>query len=68
VIGQIGRGKSALVKSYLWRQLVFGRQACVIDPTNKLCHGLQLAIAKSQGTRLGFEALAEVFESARVPR
>ena len=32
VIGQIGRGKSALVKSYLWRQLVFGRQACVIDP------------------------------------
>ncbi|HVM67537.1 MAG TPA: hypothetical protein VMU14_21875 [Acidimicrobiales bacterium] len=32
VIGQIGRGKSALVKSYLWRQLVFGRQAWVVDP------------------------------------
>jgi type IV secretory pathway VirB4 component len=32
VIGQIGRGKSALVKSYLWRQLVFGRQAIILDP------------------------------------
>jgi len=32
VIGQIGRGKSALVKSYLWRQLVFGRQAWIVDP------------------------------------
>lgn len=32
VIGQIGRGKSALVKSYLWRQTVFGRQAWVVDP------------------------------------
>jgi hypothetical protein len=32
VIGQIGRGKSALVKTWLWRELVFGRQAFVIDP------------------------------------
>jgi hypothetical protein len=32
VIGQIGRGKSALVKSWLWRELVFGRQAWIIDP------------------------------------
>lgn len=32
VIGQIGRGKSALVKSYLWRQSVFGRRAWVVDP------------------------------------
>ncbi|MGH9072436.1 MAG: hypothetical protein ACRDX8_15095, partial [Acidimicrobiales bacterium] len=32
VIGQIGRGKSAFVKSYLWRQSVLGRQAWVIDP------------------------------------
>ena len=32
VIGQIGRGKSSFVKSYLWRQQVFGRQAWVIDP------------------------------------
>ena len=26
VIGQIGRGKSSFVKSYLWRQAVFGRE------------------------------------------
>ena len=32
VIGQIGRGKSALVKTYVWRQLVFGRQALLLDP------------------------------------
>lgn len=32
VFGQIGRGKSALVKSYLWRQSVFGRRAWVVDP------------------------------------
>lgn len=32
VIGQIGRGKSALIKSYLWRQAVFGRRAWVVDP------------------------------------
>ena len=32
VFGQIGRGKSAFVKSYLWRQSVFGRRAWVIDP------------------------------------
>ncbi len=32
VIGQIGRGKSSFVKSYLWRQAVFGRHAWVVDP------------------------------------
>jgi type IV secretory pathway VirB4 component len=32
VIGEIGRGKSALVKTYVWRQLVFGRQALMLDP------------------------------------
>ena len=32
VFGQIGRGKSSFVKSYLWRQAVFGRSAWVIDP------------------------------------
>lgn len=32
VIGQIGRGKSSFVKSYLWRQSVLGRQAWVVDP------------------------------------
>lgn len=32
VFGQIGRGKSALVKTYLWRQAAFGRRAWVVDP------------------------------------
>jgi hypothetical protein len=32
VFGQIGRGKSAFVKTFLWRQAVFGRGAWVVDP------------------------------------
>jgi len=32
VFGQIGRGKSAFVKTFLWRQALFGRRAWVVDP------------------------------------
>jgi len=32
VMGMVGRGKSAFVKTYLWRQSVFGRRSVVIDP------------------------------------
>jgi hypothetical protein len=32
VVGQIGRGKSTFVKTFVWRQLVFGRQAWIVDP------------------------------------
>ena len=32
VVGQIGRGKSAFVKTYLWRHAAFGRRAWVVDP------------------------------------
>lgn len=32
VLGQLGRGKSALVKSYLYRQAAFGRRVVVLDP------------------------------------
>ena len=32
VVGQIGRGKSTFVKTYLWRQLAFGRNSWVLDP------------------------------------
>jgi hypothetical protein len=32
VVGQIGRGKSAFVKTFLWRSAVFGRRAWVVDP------------------------------------
>ncbi len=32
VIGQIGRGKSSLVKTLVWRSLPFGRKAVILDP------------------------------------
>jgi hypothetical protein len=32
VVGQIGRGKSTFVKTFVWRQLVFGRRAWIVDP------------------------------------
>jgi type IV secretory pathway VirB4 component len=32
VLGQIGRGKSAFVKTFVYRSLVFGRQAIMLDP------------------------------------
>ncbi len=32
VMGQLGKGKSSLVKTYLWRQGIFGRRCWVIDP------------------------------------
>jgi hypothetical protein len=32
VVGQIGRGKSTFVKTFLWRQQAFGCQAWVVDP------------------------------------
>lgn len=35
VLGQIGRGKSAFLKSYLARQQVFGRQGWILDPKSE---------------------------------
>jgi type IV secretory pathway VirB4 component len=32
IAGQVGRGKSSFVKTYLWRQQVFGRRAWIVDP------------------------------------
>jgi hypothetical protein len=32
VAGQVGRGKSSLVKTYCWRQHVFGRRLAILDP------------------------------------
>ncbi len=46
VFGQIGRGKSAFVKTYLWRQAVFGRRAWVVDPK-----GEYRALATAWGAR-----------------
>jgi type IV secretory pathway VirB4 component len=35
VIGQLGRGKSSLIKTYLHRQAIFGREAWAIDPKSE---------------------------------
>ena len=32
VIGEIGKGKSTLIKTYVSRQMVFGRRAYILDP------------------------------------
>jgi type IV secretory pathway VirB4 component len=37
VAGQLGRGKSALVKTYLHRQLRANRQAYILDPKGEYC-------------------------------
>jgi hypothetical protein len=55
VMGQIGRGKSAFVKSFVWRQRGFGRQCWVLDPKGEygpLAHALgswPLALAPGLG-------------------
>src|ERR1700683_1654379 len=43
VIGKLGQGKSALVKTLLWRMLLFGRRAFVLDVKREygpLCRAL----------------------------
>jgi len=58
VIGQIGRGKSAFVKSFLWRQLHLGRRCWVLDPKGEyaaLAHAARsepLCLAPGLGLRL----------------
>ncbi|HTT91245.1 MAG TPA: hypothetical protein VMF65_16945 [Acidimicrobiales bacterium] len=51
VFGQIGRGKSAFVKSFIWRQRTFGRQCWVLDPKGEY-EALALA-GGGQPLRLG---------------
>jgi hypothetical protein len=58
VLGQIGRGKSAFVKSFIWRQRTFGRQCWVLDPKGEYeplalaCGGLPLRVGPGLGLRL----------------
>lgn len=43
IVGKIGSGKSALIKSLILRQMVFGRRAWVVDPKSeyeRLCSAL----------------------------
>src|SRR5674536_329127 len=65
VLGQLGKGKSALVKTYLDRQLRAGRQAFVLDPKGEYAtladrHGLpRLRLAPGGPARLNpLDALA----------
>ena len=56
VVGQVGRGKSTFVKTLVWRQMAFGRQAWVIDPKGEYgplaracsCEPLQIAPGGTQ--------------------
>ena len=46
VLGKLGQGKSALVKTLLWRMLLFGRRACVLDVKREygpLCQAVGVA-------------------------
>jgi hypothetical protein len=58
VLGQIGRGKSAFVKSFIWRQRCFGRQCWVLDPKGEYealalaCGGPPLRLGPGLGLRL----------------
>ena len=58
VIGQVGRGKSSLVKTWLWRELAFGRQAWVIDPKGEYaglalrCGACPVRLAPGETVRL----------------
>jgi type IV secretory pathway VirB4 component len=58
VLGKLGHGKSALVKTLLWRMLIFGRRAFVLDIKREygaLCHavGVQpISLVPGGGVRL----------------
>lgn len=51
VLGQIGRGKSAFVKSFVWRQLCFGRRCWALDPKGE--YGALAAACGETPLRLG---------------
>jgi type IV secretory pathway VirB4 component len=58
VVGQIGRGKSSFVKSFLWRQRVFGCHAWVVDPKGEYgplaaaCDAVPVRVGPGTGVRL----------------
>ena len=49
VLGDVGNGKSALVKTYLLRQLRFGRQVAVLDSKNQRGRGEYARLAEALG-------------------
>jgi type IV secretory pathway VirB4 component len=58
VLGKLGQGKSALVKTFLWRMLLFGRRAFVLDVKREygpLCEAVgvhPISLAPGGGVRL----------------
>ncbi len=58
VLGQVGRGKSTLVKSLIWRQVAWGRQAWIVDPKGeygslaRACGATALRLAPGGSIRL----------------
>jgi type IV secretory pathway VirB4 component len=62
VLGKLGQGKSALVKTLLWRMLLFGRRAFVLDVKREygaLCHAVGVRpIALHPGGELRLNPLA----------
>jgi hypothetical protein len=58
VLGQLGRGKSTFVKTFVWRQVAFGRQAWVVDPKGEYgplaeaCGGTPWRLAPGGAVRL----------------
>jgi type IV secretory pathway VirB4 component len=58
VLGKLGQGKSALVKTLLWRMLLFGRRAFVLDVKREygpLCDAVgvkSISLAPGAGVRL----------------
>ena len=75
VIGKLGQGKSALVKTFLWRMLVFGRRAFVLDVKREygpLCRAVgvtPIALVPGGGVRLNpLEARPEEHAQAELLR
>jgi type IV secretory pathway VirB4 component len=58
VVGQIGRGKSSLIKTVVWRQLAFGRRAWIVDPKGEYgplteaCGSTPIRLEPGGGVRL----------------
>jgi hypothetical protein len=58
VLGQVGRGKSTFVKTFVWRQVAFGRQAWIVDPKGEYgelaeaCGATPLRLAPGGSIRL----------------
>ncbi len=73
VLGQVGRGKSTFVKTFVWRQVAWGRQAWVVDPKGEYgalanaCGARPLRLAPGGSVRLNPLDLASGVIGRRPP-